>query len=184
MTTRPMGVCSAVGIAVVAVDLSSKAAITIIEPLHRLPFVLPVQNPGYLTGVGAGLAPGLISLSLLLIVGWRLITMLRSGAVSPAGVGLVLGGCLANVCERLARGAVTDFIRLPWIVLDLADVAVLSGLVLLAVKQLGRRGTRGSRRESLGRGLGRKARAHAPSPPPRPDAGFDRPVPRRPALRG
>ena len=51
------------------------------------------------------------------------ITRLQAGAASPLAVGLVLGGSLANVAERLVRGAVTDFIRLPWIVFDAADLA-------------------------------------------------------------
>jgi lipoprotein signal peptidase len=115
------------------VDVGSKAAITNVAPLHRQPFILPVQNPGFLLGAGSGLAPGLVSLALLLLLAWRLITRLQVGAASPRAVGLVLGGCVANVSERLLRGAVTDFIRLPWIVLDAADLAVLAGLLLLAV---------------------------------------------------
>jgi lipoprotein signal peptidase len=136
--TRPMLVCVVVGFAVVVADFGSKAAITTSQPLRRLPFVLPVQNPGYFLGAGSGLAPGLVSLALLLLVGWRLIAKLQMGAASALGVGLVLGGCLANVSERLVRGAVTDFIRMPWIVLDAADLAVLTGLVLLAVERLSR----------------------------------------------
>jgi lipoprotein signal peptidase len=136
--TRPMLICAAVGVAVVTADFGSKAAITNIASLHRLPFVLPVQNPGYLLGAGSGKAPGLVSLALLLLVAWRLITRLQVGAASALAVGLVLGGCLANVSERLVRGAVTDFIRLPWIVLDAADLAVLAGLALLAVEHMSR----------------------------------------------
>jgi lipoprotein signal peptidase len=135
---RPILTTVVVGFAVMTVDLASKAAITTIEPLRHLPFVLPVRNPGYLLGAGSGMAPGLVSLALLLLIGSRLITKLRMGAASAPAVGLVLGGSVANVSERLLRGAVTDFIRLPWIVLDAADLAVLTGLLLLAVERLSR----------------------------------------------
>lgn len=134
--TRPLRISAAIGVAVVTADFAAKVAVTTMEPLRRLPFVLPVQNPGYLLGAGSGLAPGLVSLALLFFVGWRLIIRLQLGAASALAVGLVLGGCVANVAERLVRGSVTDFIRLPWIVLDPADLAVLTGLLLLAVRRV------------------------------------------------
>lgn len=61
---------------------------------------------------------------------------------SPAGAGLVLGGGIANLWERLRMGRVYDYIRFPGIpflgryVFNLADAALFLGAVKLL---LGRR---------------------------------------------
>lgn len=52
----------------------------------------------------------------------------------PAGAGLILGGGLSNLCERLLWGRVYDYIQLPKApgplrryVFNLADLAILAG---------------------------------------------------------
>ena len=54
--------------------------------------------------------------------------------LGPIGAGLVLGGGLSNLRERLRRGAVYDYIQFPKApgplrryVFDLADLAILAG---------------------------------------------------------
>ena len=48
-------------------------------------------------------------------------------------VGLVGGGALGNLIDRALAGEVTDFIDLPhWPPFNLADVAIVAGVVLLA----------------------------------------------------
>ena len=48
--------------------------------------------------------------------------------------GLLLGGALGNVLDRLSGGAVTDFIKLPhWPAFNVADIAVTTGVILLLV---------------------------------------------------
>ena len=46
--------------------------------------------------------------------------------------GLLLGGALGNVIDRVRDGAVTDFIKLPgWPAFNLADVAITAGVLAL-----------------------------------------------------
>jgi len=57
-------------------------------------------------------------------------------ALVPIGIGAALGGATGNVLDRLARGAVVDFVAIgPWPVFNLADAALVAGtgLILLAV---------------------------------------------------
>ncbi len=47
-------------------------------------------------------------------------------------VGLLLGGAIGNALDRIARGAVTDFIKLPhWPAFNVADMAITFGVVAL-----------------------------------------------------
>lgn len=49
-------------------------------------------------------------------------------------LGLQLGGALGNLIDRLTQGFVTDFMDFgPWPVWNIADLAVVSGTLLLAV---------------------------------------------------
>ena len=49
-------------------------------------------------------------------------------------VGLVAGGALGNLIDRLRAGAVTDFIKLPdWPAFNLADSAITIGVVALVL---------------------------------------------------
>jgi signal peptidase II len=46
--------------------------------------------------------------------------------------GLLAGGALGNLVDRIQAGAVTDFVDLsPWPPFNLADVAITLGVVLL-----------------------------------------------------
>lgn len=57
-------------------------------------------------------------------------------AFSAAAMALVIGGALANAFDRALRGAVADFFHFyyqsfSWYVFNLADVAIVAGVVLL-----------------------------------------------------
>lgn len=62
----------------------------------------------------------------------------RSSAVLQAAMGLMLGGALANLVERWARGAVTDYVYLPRAVIpffrriiwNVADLSVFAGCLM------------------------------------------------------
>ena len=61
--------------------------------------------------------------------------------------GMLIGGAVGNVIDRAARGAVTDYIKLPhWPAFNLADAAITVGVVVLlvVVERDGRRRERAS----------------------------------------
>lgn len=55
-----------------------------------------------------------------------------------AAIGLIIGGALGNVIDRIAYGAVADFFLLHafgynWYVFNIADMAVVGGVALMAL---------------------------------------------------
>ena len=46
--------------------------------------------------------------------------------------GLLIGGAVGNLIDRLAHGAVTDFIKLPlWPAFNVADMSITFGVLVL-----------------------------------------------------
>lgn len=61
-------------------------------------------------------------------------------AVTPVALALVAGGALGNIADRATRGIVVDFIHVRgWPVFNVADIAVVVGMGLLAIAQVRRR---------------------------------------------
>lgn len=68
----------------------------------------------------------------------------RSGTALQLGMGLMLGGALANLIERWARGSVTDYVYLPRAVIpffrriiwNAADLSVLTGCITAVIALL------------------------------------------------
>jgi signal peptidase II len=57
--------------------------------------------------------------------------------------GLLIGGAIGNLIDRLAHGAVTDFIKLPlWPAFNVADMAITFGVLSLLIVLEGVRGRR------------------------------------------
>ena len=67
----------------------------------------------------------------------------RCGRTAPwlwLPTGLLIGGALGNLIDRLADGAVTDFIKLPlWPAFNVADMAITFGVLALLYVLEGRR---------------------------------------------
>lgn len=64
--------------------------------------------------------------------------------------GMLLGGAIGNLIDRIANGAVTDFIKLPhWPAFNVADMSITFGVIVLVWVLEGRRGpaTGGSDRD-------------------------------------
>ncbi len=113
--------------------------------------LLPVLNLrlGFNTGVTFGIfaesaadAVWVLVAVKLAIVAWLCFWLKRSAARAEAlGIGMVIGGALGNVLDRLRIGAVTDFIDAHyggwhWPTFNLADVAIVCGVALLMVASL------------------------------------------------
>lgn len=92
-----------------------------------------VGNTGIAFGLagGGGLAIILLTLvALALIIGVFARDPLRRGVW--LAVGLLLGGAVGNLIDRIAHEAVTDFIKFPkWPSFNLADIAITVGVILL-----------------------------------------------------
>jgi signal peptidase II len=92
-----------------------------------------VENDGVAFGRFAGNATlvGLIVVGALVALLAYFLTHLDVPLVwLPTGV--LLGGALGNVLDRVRFGAVTDYLKLPnWPAFNLADVAITVGVVLL-----------------------------------------------------
>ena len=60
-------------------------------------------------------------------LGWWLV---RKGWISPLTLGILLGGILGNVYDRVTLGAVRDFLDIPQVgIVNLADIAIAIGCV-------------------------------------------------------
>jgi signal peptidase II len=95
-----------------------------------------VENSGIAFGLFPTATAAVIALTGL-VVGWMLLFFARSGArhpVLPVGLGLVLGGSISNLLDRVRLGAVTDFLDIGfWPAFNLADSFIVVGVVVLLV---------------------------------------------------
>jgi len=94
-------------------------------------------NSGLAFSIGPNLTP-LITFVAVVLVGVLLVAAHRVTSTTTAvALGLVLGGALGNLADRLVRGhggAVIDFIDLQWWpVFNVADMAITAGAVLLVL---------------------------------------------------
>lgn len=94
-----------------------------------------VENTGAAFGVLAG-QPVLIS-ALAIVVTFVFLIIMRDEAGRNisllAAVGLVLGGSLGNLIDRLRMGYVVDYVAIGiWPKFNVADSAIVFGLVLMA----------------------------------------------------
>lgn len=127
---------------VVALDQLAKAAALawLSEPLSWGPLTLRlVRNDGIAFGALAGYAG--VALVAALSLALVLFVALRGEPRHWPLYGLVLGGGLSNLLDRLLRGHVVDFVDLPrWPVFNLADAAISVGVLLLVLSLMRERG--------------------------------------------
>jgi signal peptidase II len=126
---------------VVALDQVAKALIEAnlvtgeqVEVLGPLELTLS-HNRGVAFGLASGGGAVLILLTIAALV---LVGSLFARDPSRPGmwvaVGLLTGGALGNLADRVIEGAVTDYVDLlAWPPFNLADVAIVAGVVLLAL---------------------------------------------------
>lgn len=86
---------------------------------------------GFLGGGGAPVVAVTVA-ALAFVVTWFARNPLRPGLW--LAVGLIAGGAVGNLADRVRDGAVTDFIDPPlWPAFNLADVAITTGAVALVL---------------------------------------------------
>lgn len=101
-----------------------------------------VQNTGSAFGLFQDQNLPLLLVSLLGIIALAYIyrSQGRPGLLMRASIALMLGGAMGNVLDRILQGHVTDFIDIgPWPVFNLADSAIVVGLILMGWQLLLRR---------------------------------------------
>jgi signal peptidase II len=95
-----------------------------------------VQNSGIAFGLFASATPVVTALTAL-AVGWMLFFFSRSGArhpILPTALGLLIGGSVSNLIDRIRLGHVTDFLDFRyWPAFNLADSFIVIGVAILLV---------------------------------------------------
>jgi signal peptidase II len=129
-----------VTVLVVILDQLSKAAVrkSIVpgETHNVLPGIQLVDARN--KGVAFGFLPGR-HVAVTVLVGAALVVLLvyfarhRDKPLIWLPTGMLLGGALGNILDRLRAGSVTDFVKLPlgWPAFNLADACITFGVLLL-----------------------------------------------------
>lgn len=100
-------------------------------------------NTGMAFGRGKGWGPVIGVVAMLVVVALILTVRRHNDLRTNLGVGLIIGGALGNIVDRLfrgdgwLRGAVVDFIDFQWFpIFNVADMAVNIGGVLFLLSYL------------------------------------------------
>jgi signal peptidase II len=146
---RPLGAgtsqwvaLGSIAAAALAADQLTKAVVTSRLGLNDAEHVVGplsihhVQNSGIAFGLFAS-ATSLVILLTAAAVAWMLYFFARSGArhpVLPVALGLVIGGSVSNLADRVRLGHVTDFLDLKfWPAFNLADTFIVVGVAILLI---------------------------------------------------
>jgi len=139
----------AIAAAVVLLDQATKHwAVTNLNDGHTIPLFWTLQlNLAFNTGMAFSQATGfgpLIAVVATAVIVWLLISLRsESGRMSSIGMGLLIGGAVGNLIDRLfrgdawLRGGVVDFIDFQWFpIFNFADIAVNVGAGLLILNSI------------------------------------------------
>lgn len=138
---RPWALAGALCALVLAADQVVKAVIEsnlvpgeYVEVLGPLELTLS-HNRGVAFGLAGGAGVGLIAVTLAAL---GLIVYLFARGPGRRGMwvatGLVAGGALGNLVDRIAAGEVTDYIAVgSWPPFNVADIAITCGVLLLVL---------------------------------------------------
>jgi signal peptidase II len=126
--------------AVVAIDQGSKAIATSLVARGDREEVLPflafenTRNKGVAFGIAGDVSALLIGAMLVGLLALLVFLAARAShrTVLWLAAGMLVGGALGNLADRVRDGAVTDFIDLPlWPTFNLADLSIVTGVFLL-----------------------------------------------------
>jgi signal peptidase II len=95
--------------------------------------LVSVRNHGVAFGFLSGGGGIVLAVTLLALGALVVYFVLRPGRrLLWLPTGLLIGGAIGNLIDRLANGSVTDFIKLPfWPAFNLADMAITFGVLAL-----------------------------------------------------
>lgn len=126
---------------VVALDQASKAAASSLvdrgDTVEVLPFlsIADVRNRGIAFGLFGAASPVLVGLTIVALIG--VLVYLAAGSSGPrvwVSAGLLLGGALGNLADRVRIESVIDFIDVPvWPTFNVADMAIVAGVFCLVL---------------------------------------------------
>lgn len=144
LRARAWGLAGALAGLVLALDQVAKAVVEAeLVPGEDVGVLGPVElTLSHNTGIAFGLASGggalLVALPLLALVA---IGVVFSRDPTRRGmwiaVGLLAGGALGNLVDRVRTDAVTDYVQIgAWPAFNLADVAVTAGVLLFVLSYL------------------------------------------------
>ena len=130
---------AAVTALVIALDQATKAMVRSSVALGERDHVLPginivhVRNEGVAfnqLGGGGALDTVVVAAALIALVVYFATHLHKPLVWLPTG--MLLGGALGNIIDRVRDGAVTDFIKLPaWPAFNVADMSITFGVLIL-----------------------------------------------------
>lgn len=111
---------------------------TEVPAIDHLVWITNIHNSGAAFGLAPALALVFLVASIAVAIGLVFyVGTHRNELPVDAVLGLILGGTVGNGFDRVMYGTVTDFITVHWFpVFNVADSAVSTGVVLLAVGYL------------------------------------------------
>ena len=134
---------------IVLLDQISKAwALGVLADGHIIPVVWTMQfnltyNRGMAFSRGTGIGPIIGVIGLVVVVLLLLSLRRADNALTRVATGLIIGGAVGNILDRLfrgsgwMRGAVIDFIDFQWWpVFNIADMAIMIGAATMMVAML------------------------------------------------
>jgi signal peptidase II len=130
---------AAVTAVIIALDQATKAIVRSSVALGDKDGVLPgveivhVRNEGVAfnqLGGGGTIVAVVVGAALLALLAYFATHMYKPLVWLPTG--MLLGGALGNIIDRIRDGAVTDFVKLPaWPAFNVADTSITFGVLVL-----------------------------------------------------
>lgn len=129
---------------VASATLTNGRAVPLVDGLLELRFAANDDTAfSLLRALGVPRSPAVLvaaaSIAFLGVVAFWIGSRKQASRLQHVGFAMVIGGALGNLVDRAVRGYVVDFIHVTrWPVFNVADIAVVIGMVLLGLASLRR----------------------------------------------